>query len=134
MSLFMAGAIFGDLGLSLFAAVLQYLGDMGLLFEMLCFPIQNAAGTRKREPRRTGGLRTDRFMWSDHSRIMLGSAAEWHGDFTDLGLKTCHRSYVVFCDLRVAPCIVTNVLHVLTSYCVKSLPLGGVFDESLRAL
>ena len=50
---------------------------------MLYFSIQNAmsaCGGREKEPRLRGGLRTDGFMvgsWSDHSRIMVGSAAHW---------------------------------------------------------
>ena len=42
---------------------------------MLFFSIQNACGGREKEPRLRGGLRTDGF--SDHSRIMVGSAAHW---------------------------------------------------------
>ena len=51
---------------------------------MLYFSIQNARGGRERSPRLRGGLRTDGFMarimlgsWSDHARIMVGSAAHW---------------------------------------------------------
>ena len=47
---------------------------------MLYFSIQNARGGGERSPRLRCGLRTDGFMlasWSDHARIMVGSAAHW---------------------------------------------------------
>ena len=76
MSLFVAGAVFGEVEVSLFVAGAVFKPER----EMLYFSVQNACGGREKEPRLRGGLRTDGFMvgsWSDHSRIMVGSAAHW---------------------------------------------------------
>lgn len=109
MSLFVAGASFGDLGLSPFKAGAVF-GDMGLLFDRV--GARNAAffNTRctRSEPRRMGGggLRTDRFMvgsWSDHSRIMLRQAAHWNGDFMDFALEllvVVTVCFATYCLLR----------------------------------
>ena len=70
VSLFVAGAVFGEIwndSRSAKCCIFQY--------KMLVVGVKGNLG-----PRLRGGLRTDGFMvgsWSDHSRIMLGSAAHW---------------------------------------------------------
>ena len=87
----MAGAVFGEVGVSLFVAGAA-LGEILLDSwsaerEMFHFSIQNASPRWDEEGLRSGGCEMT-ILSSDHARIMLESSLYWRKQFTEFPLKS----------------------------------------------
>ena len=79
VSLFVAGAAFGDVGVSLFVAGAVF-GDVGVSRNVVIFNTKCVSEARK-VTSANGRVRDDEFMLgpcSDHGRIMVESAAHWN--------------------------------------------------------
>ena len=104
MLLFVAGAVFGEVQVSLFVAgaVFGEIWNDSRSAKCCIFQYKNARGGRERSPRLRGGLRTDGFMvgsCSDHGRIGRALEMTFHPFSADFGRSISWQAqYLVSLD------------------------------------